>query len=381
MFLFRKPLLPNHYFLWFEPPDESGDEVLRIVSERRSLKLKGHSFREFHKSVTPLLDGSHTMEEICARTSDKFDPDDLDAALRLLAAQGIVVEGDSPDANALDALNAERIAPQLNFFHETCEGGRALQKKLTDARVDILGLGGAGSHLALGLASAGIGRIGLIDALPVRPTDVYFAPFFAIDDIGHSRAATVAKRMAGCAPDVQTHSVTHALNSEEDIWRAIEGSTYVVSCLDNGLINLSYKLNRVCITHKLRWIASSLEGSEVVIGPAFEPDKGPCFMCYRMRSVSCAANPVSSFAWEQYLDRKKTDLSDRRENLVFGAGIVANLLGIETLKAITGTTGSLSGRLLTFNLADMSMRKHCVLRKPKCPACFARENHLPQVSQ
>ena len=47
---FRKPLLPSHYSVWFEPPDEAGDEVLHIVSERRSLKLKGCAFREFTRA-------------------------------------------------------------------------------------------------------------------------------------------------------------------------------------------------------------------------------------------------------------------------------------------------------------------------------------------
>jgi citronellol/citronellal dehydrogenase len=50
--------------VWFDPPDEDGDEVLHIVSERRSLKLKGRSFREFHQRVIPMLNGKHSVEEI-----------------------------------------------------------------------------------------------------------------------------------------------------------------------------------------------------------------------------------------------------------------------------------------------------------------------------
>src|SRR4051812_11544290 len=91
---FRKPLLPSHYSVWFDPPDEAGDEVLHIVSERRSLKLKGRSFREFRKSVIPLLDGRHTLEQIQEATSDLFRPQDLAECLDMLGNQGVVVEAD-----------------------------------------------------------------------------------------------------------------------------------------------------------------------------------------------------------------------------------------------------------------------------------------------
>jgi hypothetical protein len=70
---FSKPLLPSHFQAWCEPPDASGDEILRIVSAQRSLTLKGHSFREFHRHVMPLLDGQRSFEEICEKTADLFD--------------------------------------------------------------------------------------------------------------------------------------------------------------------------------------------------------------------------------------------------------------------------------------------------------------------
>jgi adenylyltransferase/sulfurtransferase len=94
--LFHKPLIPSHFSFWYEPPDESGDEVLRIVSSRRSLKLKGSLFREFNRRLRPLLDGKHTMDEVLAATADIFSADDLSGALEMLAGQGVVVEGASP---------------------------------------------------------------------------------------------------------------------------------------------------------------------------------------------------------------------------------------------------------------------------------------------
>src|SRR5215510_9264024 len=103
----QKPLLPTHYSVWFDPPDEAGDEVLHFVSERKSLKLKGRSFREFHQRVVPLLDGKHSIEEIETATADIFPADELRDALGLLESQGIVVEAHQQNVSA---EVAERIA-------------------------------------------------------------------------------------------------------------------------------------------------------------------------------------------------------------------------------------------------------------------------------
>lgn len=371
MFLFQKPLLPSHYSVWFEPPDESGDEVLRIVSERRSLKLKGHSFREFHRCVVPLLDGKHTMEEICRETTDIFDAEDLDAALRMLAAQGIVIEGAT--ATMADGV-AERLMPQLNYFHEMTEEGRNLQARLTAAKVAVIGLGGAGAATALSLAASGVGKLIAVDDQPLTPPDIYLSPIFGTEEIGRNRAESLEARVRSSAPQVETSAISARIETEDELWRSIEGSDFVVCCLDAGMLNLAYKLNKVCMRYGVRWISAALEGAEVVVGPAFDPHSGPCYMCYRMRSVACASNPNASFAFERYLDRKKTDLSGRRENLVFGAGIVANMLGVEVMKALTGSSEpSLVGRLLTVNLQDLSTQKHTVLQKPWCPTCMERE--------
>ena len=90
-----------------------------------------------------------------------------------------------------------------------------------------------------------------------------------------------------------------------------------------------------------------------------------------MRVVACAGNPEEAFAYERYLDRRRSDDSGRRENLVFSAGIAGNLLASEVVKELTGLgEPSLVGRVLTLQLTDLSVARHTVLRKPGCPACM-----------
>lgn len=363
----QNPLLPTHYSVWFDPPDEAGDEVLHFVSERRSLRLKGRSFREFHQRVIPMLNGRHSIEEIETAAADIFPPDELRDALGVLADQGIVVDA---SRQSVSGEVAERMAPQLNFFHDLAPGV-PVQNSLEAATVAILGLSGAGASVALGLAAAGVGTIRCIDSLTVTPADVYFAPFTGVPAVGEGRAETVAGLLKRAAPQVQVVTNNQPLESEDDLRAAIEGADIVVCCLDASQANLTYKLNRVCLATGMRWIACSLGGVEIVAGPAMHPGKGPCYLCYRMRTVACAGNPDDAFAYERFLDRRKQDESARRENLVFGAGLAANFVGMEIVKTLTNLAEpSLVGRILTVRLTDLTVEKHFVLRKPWCPACF-----------
>jgi bacteriocin biosynthesis cyclodehydratase domain-containing protein len=360
----QRLLLPSHLSVWFDPPDADGDEALHVVSERRSLTLKGLGFRELCERVVPLLDGTRSLDEIQAQTADVIEPGELAETLDLLAAQGVLVE-------APEQPGPERMVPQRNLFSDIAPG-EDLQRRLAAATVTVIGLGGAGPAAALALAAAGVGRLRCHDALAVTPADTYFSPFLGVGAVGEPRAGRVAAALRAAAPEIAVHESDAPLESDDDVRRAVAGSDYVLGCLDAGQSNLAFKLNRACLVEGVRWIACALSGAEVIVGPAVHPGRSACFMCYRMRAVACAGNPEHAFVHERRLDRRRSDDSDRRENLVFSAGIAANFAGAEVLKDLSGLAApSLVGRILTIRLTDLAIERHAVLRKPDCPACHA----------
>jgi adenylyltransferase/sulfurtransferase len=368
--MFDKPRLPSHYYVWSEPPDESGDESLHFVSERRRIKLKGHSFREFERRVIPLLDGRHTLEQIGRSVEDVFAFSDLAGGLELLAAQNLLEDG--PVEEQDDASSA-RLTPQFNFFHELGLDALDMKRQLGAAKVTIFGLSGAGTGIVDSLAAAGIGTIRVVDTLPVSASDVYLSFGISGSDVGKRRADVVQRRATERSPDTRLEIIADDVTSDEEVGSVIDGSDFVVCCLDAGQSSLIYKLNRACIKKDIRWSSCALSGSEVIVGPTVHPGKTPCYLCYKMRAVSCAGNPEDAFALEKLLDKRKRDDSSRRENLVFGAGIAANMLAVEVFREIVGLTPVPTlGKLVIFNLLDMSMSKHVVLRKPWCPACYSR---------
>lgn len=362
-----RPLLSRHYSVWVDPPDDDGDEVLHIVSEQRSLKLKGFAFREFRDRVLPLLDGDHTVDAIAEATSDVFSRADLVTSLGLLADHGVVVDG---SGHAIDATTRERMAPQLNLFGELVPDD-APQDRLRAASATVIGLGGTGGTAALALAAAGVGTVRCVDWLPVAPADTYLGPALGSSTLGRPRAEVVAALIADAAPGVRTFIRTDPVESEADLDGAIEDTDLVICCLDASQSNTIYKLNRVCLASGQQWIMCAPSGAEVVVGPLFVPGRSACYLCYRMRTIACAGNPEDAYKYERRLDARKQDDSGERANLVFGAGLAANLVALEAVKVLSGVLDSaLVGRILTIRLTDLAVERHAVLRKPWCPACF-----------
>ncbi|HJR05674.1 MAG TPA: TOMM precursor leader peptide-binding protein [Pyrinomonadaceae bacterium] len=365
---FNRPKLPNNIYVWFEPPDSSGDEVLHFVSERKRIKLKGHSFREFQQLVIPLLDGQHTLQEIEQSVADVFAPEDLEAGLQLLATHNLIEDADQ---GGEPFSFGEELMPQLNFFHELSMHSGEMQARLSNAVVTVIGMSGAGASAALSLAASQVGTLRCVDALPVAAADHYLSPVFVPKDVGKGRAQLVAKKIKTVAPQVKVSSHVEPLKTDDDVIAAIEGSDFVINCLDAGQSSLIYKLNRACLKTGTRWTSCALSGVEVVLGPTIHPYETPCYLCYKMRSVACAANPEDEFAFESFLDARKQDDSGKRESLVFGANIAANLLGLEAIKELSGVLqANALGKIIVFNLLDLTSTRHVVLRKPWCPACF-----------
>jgi bacteriocin biosynthesis cyclodehydratase domain-containing protein len=363
-----KPKLPSHYLLRFEPPGSDGDETLVITSERRRIKLKGHSFREFVNEVVPLLDGQRTTEQIQDLVADIFAPDDLAAALNMLAAEGFLEDQGRGAPVAPDLP----IHHQLNFFHEVGIDPQLAQERLRSATVSVFGAGPVGAAVVMALAAAGVGQVRCADSDVVLPSDPMLNPQFRLTDIGRPRAEVICGMAASLETGLRATPHTAHFESDDDVRRVIDGSDFVVGCVDQSQSNVLYRLNRACLAAGIRSTTGSASAFEGVVGPTVTPFETACYLCYRMRAVACAENPEEEFAHLRFLDRRKQDDSPLRENLVFAPAIVGNLVALEAFRVILGLPATASGRVVIFDFLESTSQKHVVLRKPWCPACFGQ---------
>lgn len=360
----RNPLLPACFLHWTETDHTDGEDVLRLMSWRRTLTLKGSAFETFEHKVIPLLDGSRSVDEICSTVADVFSADEVIAALNTLSAQGIIVEGATE-------ISDDARASQMGWLSENAPQGRAAQHALRDAHVVIFGLGSCGAAVARSMRASGIGRLTLVDPAKVLATDPYFSPLYRSGDVGKDRVAVLQNTLCREVTDQQIISVADRPANTEAIVPLIEDATLVLCCLESGELNLALLLNLACHTTKTPWMAATLEGTELVIGPGFfHSPGGPCYQCWRMREMAVAPNPQTRLSIETELARRQADLSGQRENLAAAADIAGGMLAAEAVTWLTGAAPpSLDGRFITLTVPGLRIEKHAVLRKPGCPVC------------
>ena len=104
-------------------------------------------------------------------------------------------------------------ADQINRYKRHLllpEVGIAGQQKLLDAKVLCIGAGGLGCPIALYLAAAGVGTIGLVDVDVVSPSNLQRQVLFTLDDVGVPKVTAAAKRIKAMNPDVTV--VEHQAN-------------------------------------------------------------------------------------------------------------------------------------------------------------------------
>jgi adenylyltransferase/sulfurtransferase len=365
-FPYRRPQIPSHYYILSEPPDEKGEEVLRFVSDTRSVKLKGRSFRDFQQQVVPLLDGTRSFDDIANAVGDLFAPADLHAALTLLAEQNLLRDA-SLGAQSDDPVSRE---PQANFLHEIAAQPARVQQRLAAATVAVLGLGAVGAGASLALAASGVGALRLIDDLPVSSADPYLCSYYSRSEIGAMRTDTLGRRLQQTAPQAAVALRDARLETEDDVAAAVGGADLVLCCVDGGQASLVYKLNRVCLVSGTPWIACDCSAAEITVGPLVIPGHTACYLCYKMRLVAGSETPEDEFAFQSFLDRRKKDDSTHRQNLVFSAGLGSHLMALEAFKQLSGVLPPVTrGRIFVFDTLQLSTTPHVVLRKPWCPAC------------
>jgi adenylyltransferase/sulfurtransferase len=362
--------IPSHYYVYSDPPDKSGEEILHFISSNRRIRMRGRFFREFVQYVVPLLNGDHTLEQISAKVRDVFADDDLRTCLELLGTQGLLEDAAaSPVPIDLDSF----LRPQTNFLHEVSQDSQGVQSALMASTVTVFGLNGFGATCAQALATMGVAAIRGIDSGDVSPSDPYYSPLYSRAAVGTPRAATLNQTLQGSALPGSFSAVNGPLETEDDVLAAVKGSHFIINCLDQGEIGLAYKLNRVCLAHDLPFTTVEAAGVEIILGPTVIPKRTACFLCYKMRSVACSDNPEAEFAFQSFLDRRRQDDSMRRANLAPGCNLAAQLAAMEAVKGLTSIGGvSAQGRIHVLNLLDMKLETHLVLRKPWCPACMPK---------
>lgn len=232
------------------------------------------------------------------------------------------------------------------------EVGPEGQKKLKAARVLAVGAGGLGSPLALYLAAAGVGTIGLVDFDVVDESNLQRQLLFGTPDVGRPKIAAAVERLSAVNPNVTVAPFEERLTSANAL-EILRGFDIVADGTDN--FPTRYLVNDACVLlGKPNAYASvfRFEGQASV----FWAEKGPCYRCLYAQPPPPGLVPSCA------------------EGGVLGIlpGLLGTMQATETLKLILGIGEPLIGRLVLVDALSMRFREMKIRKDPACHLCGPR---------
>ena len=225
------------------------------------------------------------------------------------------------------------------------------QKKLKAASVLLIGAGGLGSPLALYLAAAGVGRLGLVDFDVVDETNLQRQVLHGTKDVGRSKLASARDRLLDLNPYVQLDLHEVRLTSDNAL-TLLADYDLVADGTDN--FPTRYLVNDASVLTGTPNVYASIfqfEGQVSVFGMP----EGPCYRCLYPEPPPPGLVPSCA------------------EGGVLGIlpGFVGTLQATEVIKLLLGIGEPLVGRLLLIDALSTTFRTFKVRKNPACPVCGA----------
>lgn len=149
------------------------------------------------------------------------------------------------------------------------------QKRLSESRVAIIGLGGLGSVMAEGLARAGVGYLRVVDRDVLELSNLQRQALYGEGDIGKAKAELVKEKIGRINSEVSVGSHVVEVGSK-NIEKLIDGADIVLDATDN--MKTRFILNDACVKHGIPWIYTSILGTYGMTMDVV-PGKGPCLRC------------------------------------------------------------------------------------------------------
>ncbi|MCS6950792.1 MAG: molybdopterin-synthase adenylyltransferase MoeB [bacterium] len=249
------------------------------------------------------------------------------------------------DEVTLDNAEILRYSRHLILPEVAMEG----QLKLKQAKVLCVGAGGLGSPLALYLAAAGVGTIGLVDFDVVDFTNLQRQVLYTTPDVGRPKLEVAQQRLQAMNPHIQIHTYETRLTRDNAL-DILADYDIVVDGTDNFATR--YLVNDACVLLGKPNVYGSIfrfEGQASV----FYAKEGPCYRCLYPEPPPPGLVPSCA------------------EGGVLGVlpGIIGTIQAMETIKLILGKGEPLIGRLLLFNALKMQFRELKLRKNPQCPIC------------
>ena len=237
------------------------------------------------------------------------------------------------------------------------EVGLEGQQRLKAASVLIIGTGGLGSPVAMYLAAAGVGRIGLVDYDEVEFTNLQRQVIHGTASLGHRKVESARDRLLDINPTIQVDVYDEPFTSD-NAFRIVEPYDLVIDGTDN--FPTRYLVNDVCVMTGKPNVYGSIFRFEGQVS-VFWAERGPCYRCLFPEPPPPGLVPSCA------------------EGGVFGVlpGTIGTLQATEALKLLLDIGEPLLSELLLYDALAMTFDRVKLRKNPACKVCAAE----PEITE
>ena len=224
------------------------------------------------------------------------------------------------------------------------------QAKILAAHALVIGAGGLGSPVSYYLASAGVGKITLVDNDTIDLTNLQRQILHTTDRIGQSKAQSGKQTMAQINPEVEVVALQERVEGDR-LMELVKSASVVLDCTDNFATR--HAINRACVKNKVPLVSGGAVMFDGQISVYDRRDEeAPCYSCLFPEDEAFPEIHCSTMG-------------------VFAplVGIIGSMQAAEALKLLSGVGQSLGGQLLMLNARNMEWSSIGVGRNPGCPVC------------
>jgi len=213
----------------------------------------------------------------------------------------------------------------------------------------VVGAGGLGSPVALYLAAAGVGEIGLVDFDTVELSNLPRQVLYGTSDVGRPKLAAAKERLEVLNPGVQVILHAHRLTARNAL-SVLRRYDVVIDGSDN--LPTRYLVSDAAALLGMPDVYGSVYRFEGQMS-VFDARRGPCYRCLYPEPPPPELLPTCAEAGVL--------------NVV--PGLVGMLQATEALKLLLGQGRPMVGRLLLFDALTLEFREVPVRKNPRCAVC------------
>jgi molybdopterin/thiamine biosynthesis adenylyltransferase len=228
------------------------------------------------------------------------------------------------------------------------EIGSIGQRKLKRARVLVAGVGGLGCQLSIQLASMGVGYLRLVDRDVVEISNLQRQYLYSFDVLGYPKVEAAEARLRRVNPFIEIEAIPTSINNRTAS-RLTEGVDLVVDGLDRLTPRLA--LNRACVDRGIPYVYGAVI-THVGNASTIIPGETPCLEC-----------------WQGGIDEANLPTCATIGVTPSAIGVIASIQVSEAIRLILGRTPNLAGKLLFFDLEDLSIEKINIAKVENCKVC------------